>query len=144
MTLSRPRFLSSLTATYHGAQPVSVKWNISSRARAVVPTAVEDHDLPAGRQMGQVPLHVHLRLLAIGRRGQGDDPEHAGTDALGDRLDHTALPGGVTALEHDADARTRRFHPLLQRDEFAVERTEQVAVLLVLHRWGGLVGAGRR
>ena len=33
MMFSRPRFLSSVAATYHGAQGVSVAANISSRAR---------------------------------------------------------------------------------------------------------------
>jgi len=34
MMLSRPRFLSSLSATYHGAHPVSVAANMVSRAPA--------------------------------------------------------------------------------------------------------------
>jgi hypothetical protein len=40
-------------------------------AGAVVPAAVEDHDLAGGRKVLHVALHVHLRLLAVGRRGQG-------------------------------------------------------------------------
>jgi len=104
--------------------------------RTVVPTAVEDAHRPAGRKMGQVPLHVHLRLLALRRSRQRDHTEHPRTDPLGDRPDHPALPSGVATLEDDADPRIRRFHPLLQCDEFTVERPEQPAVLLVLHRPG--------
>ena len=72
-------------------------------AGAVVPTAVEDHDLAGGREVRQVALDVHLRLLALGRRRQRHDAEHARADPLGDRLDRAALAGGVPALEHDAD-----------------------------------------
>jgi hypothetical protein len=38
-----------------------------------------------------VALDVHLRLLALGRCGQGDDAEDAGADAFGDGLDGAAL-----------------------------------------------------
>jgi len=39
-------------------------------SRAVVPTAVEDHDFSRSRQLGQIALYVHLAFLALGRRGQ--------------------------------------------------------------------------
>ena len=98
MMLSRPRFLSSVSATYQGAQPVSVK-----RAHhpldtgAVVPTAVEDDDLPRRRQMRHIPLDVHLRLLTFRRRRQCHHSEHPRADPLGDGLDHPTLAGRVTA-----------------------------------------------
>ena len=37
--------------------------------RAVVPTAVENDDLAGRREVRHVPLHVHLGLFAIRRRG---------------------------------------------------------------------------
>ena len=46
---------------------------------------------PAGGKVRDVALHVHLRLLALGGRGQRDDAEHPGADPLGDRLDRPAL-----------------------------------------------------
>ena len=61
-------------------------------ARAVVPAAVEDHDLACGREVRDVALHVHLGLLALGRGGQGDHPEHPRADPLGDPLDRAPLP----------------------------------------------------
>ena len=76
---------------------------------------------PAGGEVRDVALHVHLRLLALGRCGQRHDPEHPGADPLGDRLDRAALAGGVAALEHDADLGAGRLHPLLHRDELAVQ-----------------------
>ena len=54
-------------------------------AGAVVPAAVEDHDLAGGGQVRDVALDVHLRALALGRRGQRDDAEDARADALDDR-----------------------------------------------------------
>ena len=56
-------------------------------AGAVVPAAVEDHDLPRGGEVRDVPLDVHLRLLAFGGRRQRDDAERPRAHALGDRLD---------------------------------------------------------
>ena len=73
-------------------------------AGAVVPAAIEDDDFAGGGEVRQVPLHVHLGLLAIGRRRQRDDPEDARAHALGDRLDRAALARGVTSLEDDDDA----------------------------------------
>ena len=102
-------------------------------AGAVVPAAVEDDDLPGGREVGDVALDVHLRLLALGGRGEGDDAERPGAHPLGDRLDGAALAGGVAALEDDADLGARRLHPLLERDDLAVQLAELALVLLALH-----------
>ena len=79
---------------------------------------------PAGRQMPHVALDVHLRFLALGRRGQRDDAKHARTDALGDRLDHPALAGAVAALEHDATLESLVHRPELQLDQFGVQPGE--------------------
>ena len=68
-------------------------------AGAVVPAAVEDNDLARSREVLHVALKVHLALLAVGRRRQGDNAEDTRADAFGDRLDGAALAGGVAALE---------------------------------------------
>jgi hypothetical protein len=106
----------------------------------VVPAAVEDDDLPRGGEVRDVALHVHLGLLALGRRGQRHDPEDAGAHPLGDRLDRAALAGAVAALEDDADLRAGRLHPLLEGDELGVERAQLPLVGLALHLpfWLGL------
>ena len=83
-------------------------------AGAVVPTAVEDHDLARRRKVLHVTLHVHLRLLAVGRRGQRDDAEHARADPLGDGADGAALARGVAAFEDDDDAQPLVLDPLLE------------------------------
>ncbi len=83
-------------------------------AGAVVPAAVPDHDLTRRRDVGHVPFQVHLALLALGRRGQRDDPKHARAHPLGDRLDRPALAGTVAALEEDADLEPLVLDPFLQ------------------------------
>ena len=93
-------------------------------AGAVVPAAVEDHDLAGGRQVREVALEVELRLLALGRRRQGDHPEDPRADPLGDALDHAALAGRVAALEDDHDPRPGRLHPGLQMRELDLEPGE--------------------
>ena len=93
-------------------------------AGAVVPAAIEDHDLAGGGHVADVALDIHLRLLPLGRRGQRDDAENARTDALGDRLDHAALAGAVAALEQHADLQALVDDPELQLDEFGMQLRE--------------------
>ena len=76
-------------------------------AGAVVPAAVEDHDLAGRREVREITLHVHLRFFPIGRGRQGDEAECARANPLGHRADRSALAGGVAAFEHDDDALRR-------------------------------------
>ena len=101
-------------------------------AGTVVPAAVEDHDLAAGRKPVEVALHVHLRLLAVGRRRQCDDAEYPGAHPLGDRLDRAALARGVTALEHDDRAFAGLLDPVLQVAELDLKLAEFLLVLFAL------------
>ena len=101
-------------------------------AGAVVPAAVEDHDLAGGREVLDVALHVHLRLLAVGRRRQRDDAEDARADPLGDRLDRAALAGGVAALEDDDDAQALGLDPFLQVAELDLQLAKLLLVDLAL------------
>ena len=78
--------------------------------------------------MRHVALHVHLALLAVGRRRQRHHPEHARADALGDRLDGAALAGAVAPLEDDADLEALVHDPLLQLDQLDVQLGELLAV----------------
>ena len=81
-------------------------------AGAVVPAAIEDHDLARRREVPDVALDVHLRLLALGRRGERHHAEDPWADALGDPLDRAALAGRVPTLEDDADLGAGRLDPL--------------------------------
>ena len=87
---------------------------------AVVPAAIEDHDLPPRRKMGDIALAVDLRLLPVRRRRQGDDPEHARTHPLRDGLDGAALAGRVAAFQDDDDAPTSGLHPILHVADFGL------------------------
>src|SRR6185503_16681142 len=114
---------------------------------AVVPAAVEDHDLAARRQMANVALHVDLALFALRRRRQRDDAEHARADAFGDRLDRAALPCAVAPFEHDANLRALVLDPLLDADELLMQLPQLLLVVLARHLFLGLgpaVGAFAR
>ena len=108
-------------------------------AGAVVPGAVEDHDLAGRRQVRHVALEIHLRLLPLGRRRQGDDAEDPRADALDDALDHAALAGRVAALEDDDDPRARLLHPGLQVRDLDLQPGE----LLLVGAVAGLLRLGR-
>ena len=80
--------------------------------------------------MLQVALDVHLGLLAVGRCRQRDHPEHARAHPLGDPFDYPALPGGVTAFEHDADLDPLAHDPLLQPNQLPLQTSELLLVAL--------------
>jgi hypothetical protein len=99
-------------------------------ARAVVPAPVEKHDFARRRQMRQITLHVHLRLLALGGRGQRDHAEDARAHALGDCLDRAALARAVAPFEYDADLRPRVDGPFLELHELDMQTRKLLLILL--------------
>src|SRR3954462_13414390 len=66
-------------------------------AGAVVPAAVENHYLAAGREMRDVALQEDLGLLPVRWRWQGDHAEHSWAYFLGKSFDGAALAGGIAA-----------------------------------------------
>ncbi len=100
---------------------------------AVVPTAIKDDDLARCGKMGHVTLKVHLRLLAIGRRGQGHHSEHARADSLGDRSDRASLAGGIPAFKHNNDPQSLVLDPVLQFTKFLLQFAQFVFVLFTRH-----------
>src|SRR5262249_19835635 len=101
-------------------------------AGAVVPAAVEDHDLPCRREVRHVSLEVELGLLALGRRGEGDDAEDARTHPFGHRTNRPALAGAVAPLEDDDDAQAFLFDPVLEVTELGLELAKLLRVFLSL------------
>jgi hypothetical protein len=79
--------------------------------------------------MPHVPLHIHLGLFAVGRRGQRDDAENPRAYAFGNRLDDAALARAVAALEQDADLDAFGDDPKLQLDELGMQAREFALVL---------------
>ena len=110
-------------------------------AGAVVPAAVEDHDLAAGRKVLDVALDVHLALLAVRRRGQGDDAKDARAHPLGDRLDGSALAGSVATLENDDDPLVLLLDPGLEMAKLLLQLAELLLISLATH---GLVAVRLR
>ncbi len=99
-------------------------------AGAVVPAAIEDHDFAGRREVRQVALYIHLRLLAIGGRGQRHEPKDARADALGQRADRAALAGSVAAFEDDDDPLAGRLHPVLQGAELGLQLAQLLFIFL--------------
>jgi hypothetical protein len=66
----------------------------------------------------------------------GNDPEHPRAHPLGDPLDRASLPGGVPALEHDADLGPGLLDPLLHRHQLTMQDPHLPLILLALHLRG--------
>src|SRR5688572_14006509 len=90
-------------------------------AGAVVPAAVEQHDLAGRREVWHIALEVPLRTLAVVRCRERHDAAYARIEPLGDALDGTTLAGSVTTFEQDDDLLARGHHPILQLHEFRLE-----------------------
>src|SRR5271165_903334 len=101
-------------------------------ARAVIPTAIEDHNLPRRREVLRVALQIDLCFLAVRWRRQGGDAENARTYALGNGLDRAAFSRRITPLEDDNDAQPFVPHPFLQFTEFDLKFTQFLFVFLTL------------
>ena len=108
-------------------------------AGAVVPAAVEDHDLAAGRKLLDIALQEQLGFLAVGRRGQGADTENPRAHLFGKGLDGAALAGGVASLEQDDHLQLLGLDPFLQMAKLDLELFQLLLVVLALHLLRGLV-----
>ena len=97
-------------------------------AGAVVPAAVEQHDLAAGRQMRDVALEIPLRALALARRRQRGDAADARVEPLRDALDDAALAGGIAAFEDDDDLELLVLHPVLQLHQLALQAEQLLEI----------------
>ncbi len=102
-------------------------------ARPVVPTSIEHHDLSRRGEVRDVALHVELRLLAVGGRGQRDDPEHARAHPLGEGANRPPLAGRVAPLEDDDHPEALVLDPLLKLAQLGLQLAQGLLVLLVLH-----------
>jgi hypothetical protein len=112
-------------------------------ARAVVPAAVEQHDLPGSGEVLGVALEVPLRALALRRCGQRDDAADPRVEVLRDAFDGAALARGVAALEHHDEPGAAGAHPLLHLHQLALQAQEFALVRLAgkaAHHPGILAG----
>src|SRR5258708_11139551 len=70
--------------------------------RTVVPAAIEQHDLPGGREVLNVPLEIPLSAFALSWGAKRDDAADPRVQRLGNALNGPAFAGGVAALEEHA------------------------------------------
>jgi hypothetical protein len=101
-------------------------------AGAVVPAAIEQHDLSAGRQVRHVALEVPLGAFALARSGQSSDTAYPRIEALRDSLDDPALPRRVAPLEDDHDLALIVLNPILQLHQLALQAKQLLEVDVTL------------
>ena len=82
-----------------------------------------------------VTLDVHLRLLAVRRRGQSDDAKHARAHALRDRSDGPTLAGAVAPFEHDDDPQALELDPILKVAKLRLQPAQFLFILLAFEFW---------
>src|SRR5580704_4545522 len=99
-------------------------------ADAVVPAAIEQDDLAARGKMGDVPLEIPLRSLAIVRCRERRDTANARVQSLRDALDDAAFSRGVAPFEDDHELQLLVDDPVLQFHQFALESKELPEVAL--------------
>jgi hypothetical protein len=90
-------------------------------AGAVVPGPVEQHDLPGGRELGDVAVEVPLAALGLRGLGQRDDPGGARVEVLHEPLDRAALARGVAALEQDHVLGAGVLRPVLELQQLDLQ-----------------------
>ena len=82
-------------------------------AGAVVPGAVEQHDLAFGGQLSDIALVIPLSAFTIGGRRQRGDARDPRIEVFSDPFDGAALACPVTTLENHDDTNALGSHPLL-------------------------------
>ena len=97
-------------------------------AGAIVPGAVEDHELAPCRQVRHETLKIPLRILAIRRFARREDTRFPRAHMLGQPLDGAILAGAVAAFDDDEHARALGDQPALQFDELDLQRAQIVLV----------------
>jgi len=108
---------------------------------AVVPTAVEDDNLPGSRQMGDITLKIPLSPLDIRRFAERHQAHSAWVEWLGDTLDGAAFARCIPPFKDQTDALTTFLHPVLKTDQFKLQACEFILIKFTgqLRRWSGLI-----
>ena len=101
-------------------------------AGAVVPRAVEGHELARRGELRDIALEVPLAALRVGRLGQRHVAGRARVEILADDEDGAALAGRVAALEQRHQPLAARLQPGVQLDELGLQELELLLVGLVL------------
>jgi hypothetical protein len=96
---------------------------------AIIPTAVEEHDLPCGGEALDVALVINLGFFAFVRRGQGDHLKNPRAGPFGDAFDDSAFASRVAPFKNHDRARAGFFDPELQLDQLRLQ-TGQLFVVI--------------
>ena len=117
----------------HGAEELFVFFIVAKahdlfNTRAVVPTAVKQHDLARSRQMRDVALEVPLGFFPVVGRRQSGHTAHTGIQALGDAFDDAAFARCVTAFKQNDHAVTGFDHPVLQHHQLGLKAQQLTKV----------------
>ncbi len=100
-------------------------------AGAVIPAAVEEHDLLRGRQLGGKALEVPLALLAVAGLAGRHDAYLARTEVLDDAFDGAVLAGAVPALEDHEHLVAAGDHVAVQLYQLDLQAPQLARILLV-------------
>ncbi|MPN05705.1 hypothetical protein SDC9_152958 [bioreactor metagenome] len=103
-------------------------------ARAVVPTAVQQHDLAARRQVLHITLEVPLALLGGRWFLQRHHARAAWVQVLHEALDRAALARRVASLEDDDQALAGFLHPGLELEQLHLQPELLVLVDRTAHK----------
>ena len=103
-------------------------------AGAIVPAAVEEHDLAAGRQVRDIALEVPLGALTLGRRRQRHGAADARIETLGDPFDGPPLARRVPSLEDDDQLELFGHDPVLELDELTLQAQQLPEINLTRQR----------
>ena len=117
-----------------GIFQVAAKAHDALYAGAVIPGAIEKHDLAVGRQMLYVALEIPLAALRFRRLFQGDDARAAGIQMLHEALDGAALARGIAPLEKDYHLLPGFLDPGLQLEQFNLQAVFLPLVIAALHQ----------
>src|SRR5580765_5359703 len=109
-------------------------------AGAVVPAAVEQHDLLRRRQIAHEALEVPFGFLAVARFSGGDDACLTWTQVLHDSLDRAVLAGAVAAFKDHEYLQVVGDDVAVQPYEFDLQTPQLVGVLALANLRNVLVG----
>ena len=96
--------------------------------RAVVPAAVEQHELVRGRQLRRIALEIPRADFTIGWLAERHDSRLARAEILDDAFDRAVFAGGVAAFDDHEDLVVARDDLFLQLDEFDLQALQRLLV----------------
>ena len=101
--------------------------------RAIVPAAVEQHDLARRRQMRDVALEIPLARFGFGGLAERNDMALARVELFGHRADRPALARRIASLKQHDDPLTGLLCPAGHRHQLFAHGLQRGFVFLAFH-----------